>query len=76
MCRGLGLGLSKCWRVVSLHGGRIEVQSDALGTLFTIYLPLQRGPRPAPLLTAPSPAARDSSEFGRLQDAVSPPRAN
>jgi len=38
--RGLGLGLSKCWRIVTLHGGRIEVRSDAgRGAAFTLYLP-------------------------------------
>jgi len=25
--RGLGLGLSKCWRIVTNHGGRVEVES-------------------------------------------------
>lgn len=25
--RGLGFGLAKCWRIVGLHGGRIEIQS-------------------------------------------------
>lgn len=25
--RGLGFGLCKCWRIVVLHGGRIEIQS-------------------------------------------------
>lgn len=38
--RGLGLGLSKCWRIVTLHGGRIDVQSGAgQGAVFTIHLP-------------------------------------
>ena len=38
--RGLGLGLSKCWRIVGLHGGRIEVHSNpGHGARFTITLP-------------------------------------
>ncbi|MFV1966468.1 MAG: sensor histidine kinase [Pirellulaceae bacterium] len=40
--RGLGLGLSKCWRIVSLHGGRIDVESEpGRGTTFVIRLPQQ-----------------------------------
>ncbi|MBN2295223.1 MAG: hypothetical protein JXM70_22525, partial [Pirellulales bacterium] len=40
--RGLGLGLSKCWRiVVTNHGGRIDVDSGpGRPTVFTISLPL------------------------------------
>ncbi|MHB8972615.1 MAG: sensor histidine kinase [Pirellulaceae bacterium] len=39
--RGLGLGLSKCWRVVTLHGGRVDVTSqERNGTTFVIDLPL------------------------------------
>ncbi len=39
--RGLGLGLSKCWRVVTLHGGRIDVISQPRqGTTFVLHLPL------------------------------------
>ena len=38
--RGLGLGLSKAWRIVDLHGGRIHVFSDPhTGTAITILLP-------------------------------------
>ncbi len=38
--RGLGLGLSKCWRIVELHGGQMEVtSSEGVGTTFTINLP-------------------------------------
>jgi signal transduction histidine kinase len=38
--RGLGLGLSKCWRIVTLHGGRIDVESESgKGTTFIIRLP-------------------------------------
>jgi signal transduction histidine kinase len=37
--RGLGLGLSKAWRIVTNHGGRIEVESQAgQGATFTLVL--------------------------------------
>ncbi len=39
--RGLGFGLAKCWRVITLHGGRIEVVSqERQGTTFVLDLPL------------------------------------
>ena len=39
--RGVGMGLSKCWRIVTQHGGRIEVDSrPSSGAVFTICLPL------------------------------------
>ena len=39
--RGLGFGLAKCWRVVSLHGGRIDVSSSVRqGTTISISLPI------------------------------------
>ncbi len=38
--RGLGLGLSKAWRIVTNHGGRIDVASQpGRGAVFTIVLP-------------------------------------
>ena len=43
--RGLGLGLSKAWRIVTLHGGRIDVQSTpGKETTFRVCLP-RRPPR-------------------------------
>ena len=39
--RGLGLGLAKCWRVVSLHGGRTEVSSrPGYHTTIALVLPV------------------------------------
>ena len=41
--RGLGFGLSKAWRIVTNHGGRIEVESNSgSGAAFCVVLP--RGP--------------------------------
>lgn len=38
--RGLGLGLSKAWRIITNHGGRIEVESQpGRGAAFTVRLP-------------------------------------
>lgn len=38
--RGLGLGLSKCWRIVSQHGGQIDVDSGPQpGATFRVRLP-------------------------------------
>lgn len=38
--RGLGMGLAKCWRIVTLHGGTVNVTSEAAaGATFVIRLP-------------------------------------
>jgi len=37
--RGLGFGLSKCWRIVTDHGGTVEVESTAEGATLTLQLP-------------------------------------
>ncbi len=40
--RGLGFGLSKAWRIITLHSGQIVVQNEpGLGASFTIMLPMQ-----------------------------------
>lgn len=36
--RGLGFGLSKCWRIVTDHGGEVQV-GDGPGGCFTLRLP-------------------------------------
>ncbi len=39
--RGLGFGLSKCWRIITSHGGTIAVSSDpGAGTTITLQLPV------------------------------------
>ena len=41
--RGLGFGLPKCWRIVTNHGGHVEVESTpGQGAVFTVTLPLRR----------------------------------
>ncbi len=47
---GLGIGLSMVQKLVELHGGRVEVQSDGpgRGSVFTVRLPVT--PAPAQLL--------------------------
>jgi signal transduction histidine kinase len=44
--RGLGMGLPKCWRIVTNHGGRIGVESErGRGAVFTIALPRRQTPK-------------------------------
>jgi len=43
--RGLGFGLSKAWRIVTLHGGTIDVrETPGGGATFVITLPVLEGP--------------------------------
>jgi signal transduction histidine kinase len=43
--RGLGFGLSKCWRIVNGHGGQVVVQrSRGCGAEIAIRLPLMTAP--------------------------------
>jgi signal transduction histidine kinase len=41
--RGLGLGLSKAWRIITMHGGRIDLAETEQGTTFVLRLPGVRG---------------------------------
>ena len=42
--RGLGFGLSKAWRIVQDHGGRLDVENvPGSGTVFTMRVPSQAG---------------------------------
>jgi signal transduction histidine kinase len=46
--RGLGFGLSKAWRIITLHGGTIDVcETPGGGATFVITLPLQIEPSSA-----------------------------
>lgn len=37
--RGIGFGLPKCWRIVTLHGGALRVRSRPGATVFRVALP-------------------------------------
>ena len=40
--RGLGFGLSKCWRIVDAHGGRVTIANrDGGGAVVTMELPVE-----------------------------------
>lgn len=41
--RGLGFGLCKCWRIIDLHGGAVEVESPPTGgAVFRLKIPAKR----------------------------------
>ncbi|WP_442484752.1 sensor histidine kinase [Aeoliella sp. SH292] len=42
--RGLGFGLSKCWRIVTLHGGNVKVErTSPAGSVFALRFPATGG---------------------------------
>jgi signal transduction histidine kinase len=42
--RGLGFGLSKCWRIVTLHGGTVKVEhTSPAGTVLALRIPATGG---------------------------------
>jgi signal transduction histidine kinase len=52
--RGLGFGLSKCWRIVTDHGGQVVVQRSAsVGAEIVIQLPAAHSFSLEPATTAP-----------------------
>jgi signal transduction histidine kinase len=56
---GLGIGLALVQRLVEMHGGRVEVQSDGpgQGSEFLVHLPLLRDASAGAAMPAPAPAA-------------------
>jgi signal transduction histidine kinase len=53
--RGLGFGLCKCWRIVTEHGGSIEVDSvPRVATTFRVYWPDEFARRPDEPSSPPS----------------------
>jgi signal transduction histidine kinase len=51
--RGLGFGLSKCWRIISEHGGHVQLRRPASGAEIVLLVPL------AATLAATSVASTD-----------------
>jgi two-component system sensor histidine kinase MtrB len=63
---GIGLGLSASLKIVTAHGGRIEVASQVgLGSVFTIHLPMERKVRSSGVVPSEqiTPSAPISAEL-------------
>jgi signal transduction histidine kinase len=52
--RGLGFGLSKCWRIVTAHGGHVDIDSNESGTSVSLLLPTVPTARHQPASSAVS----------------------
>jgi signal transduction histidine kinase len=64
---GLGIGLTLVKRLVELHQGRVEVQSEGAGkgSTFRVCLPCISAVEPQQPKTIPAGAARDTQVYGR-----------
>ncbi len=64
---GLGIGLALVQRLVEMHRGTVEVQSDGpgRGSEFTVRLPLPSSPEPEPP-SAPTRSAERPAHAGRV----------
>jgi PAS domain S-box-containing protein len=65
---GLGIGLTLVRRLVEMHGGGVEAQSEGLGTgsEFIVTLPLQSSRQPAPALTKPDGESPSTTKKYRI----------
>jgi PAS domain S-box-containing protein len=56
--KGLGIGLALCRAIVTMHGGRINAQSNGLGTgsTFSVWLPCEQSAQAPTLHGAETPA--------------------
>jgi signal transduction histidine kinase len=76
--RGSGIGLAMTYRIVQLHGGAMEVRSDAdpaspkRGTTFTLQIPISNAPpkegrNQPPLAGSTEPAGRATTTMERKE---------
>lgn len=66
---GLGLGLALVKNLVEMHGGSVEVESEAeLGTAFTVRLPLETGALAAARRERPEPVGKAGRRILVVED--------